>query len=335
MTVKRINTELVRATLKRLKLATKPEVAKATGLSVMTCGTILNELLATGEVLEQQVDPSSGGRPAIRYEYQANYAQIVCLYARTEGNEHFISYQVCNLLGECLEENTIYYDEITYDVYEQQLERLKDVYPAIKVAGIGVQGVVHEGVIGVCDIKRLEKVDIVSKLEDKLKIDIVAQNDMNLITYGYYQKQEDESPKNIAYVYFPDGNYMGAGLIVNGQVVKGETNFSGELSFLPLGILRSEQLEQFKQPDTMVKLAAKSIASLIAIINPAVIVLAGRCVKEEDLKRIESEVKTMIPGVHMPTLKYRHDIHADYMNGLKTLTLEQLSYPFKFEKKTF
>ncbi|MTL49366.1 ROK family protein, partial [Turicibacter sanguinis] len=36
MTVKRINTELVRATLKRLKSATKPEVAKATGLSVMT-----------------------------------------------------------------------------------------------------------------------------------------------------------------------------------------------------------------------------------------------------------------------------------------------------------
>lgn len=335
MTVKRINTELVRATLKQMKSATKPEVAKATGLSVMTCGTILNELLMTGEVLEQQIDPSSGGRPAIRYEYHANYAQVACLYARTEGKDHVLSYQVCNLLGECLEAGTIYHEEITYEVYEQQLQRLIEDYKEIKVAGIGVQGVVHEGVIGVCDIKGLEQVPIVSKLEATLNIDIVAQNDMNLITYGYYQKQAYESDQSIAYVYFPEDNYIGAGLIVNGQVVKGETNFSGELSFLPLGISRDKQRDQFKQQKTMIPLAAKCLASLIAIINPALIVLAGRCVKEEDLESIEAEVKTIIPSVHMPLLKYRHDIHEDYMDGLKTLTLEQLTYPFKFVKKTF
>ena len=48
---------------------------------------------------------------------------------------------------------------------------------------------------------------------------------MNLITYGYYQKKEYEQD-----------NYIESGIIVRGQVVKGEINFAGELSFLPLGI---------------------------------------------------------------------------------------------------
>lgn len=60
-----------------MKIATKPEVARATGLSVMTCGTILNELLVIAEVLELEIDPSSGGRPAIRYQYNADYIMLI------------------------------------------------------------------------------------------------------------------------------------------------------------------------------------------------------------------------------------------------------------------
>ncbi len=335
MIVKRINIELVKATLKNMKTATKPEVAKVTGLSVMTCGTILNELLVTGEVLELEIDPSSGGRPAIRYQYNADYAQIACLYARTEGKDTFLSYQVCNLLGECLEEDSIYHELINYEVYETQLEELMSRYPQIKAAGIGVQGVVNQGVIGECDIKDLEGLSIESKLKDKFNIEIIAQNDMNLITYGYYHHQEDEKDENMAYIYFPEDNYIGAGMVVRGQVVKGKTNFAGELSFLPFGISRDKQIEQFNHPQTMISLVAQSIASITAVINPALILLAGRCVREGDLLVIQREVEKIIPKQHMPRLIYRQDIHDDYMNGLKSLTLNQMSYQLKLVKKQF
>ena len=46
-----MNGELVKTTIKGLGAATKSEIAKATGLSVVTCGTILNELLLRGEIL--------------------------------------------------------------------------------------------------------------------------------------------------------------------------------------------------------------------------------------------------------------------------------------------
>lgn len=205
-------------------------------------------------------------------------------------------------------------------------------YPQIKAAGIGVQGIVNQGVIGECDIKDLEGLSIESKLKDKFNIEIIAQNDMNLIIYGYYHRQEDE---NMVYIYFPEDNYIGAGMVVRGQGVKGKTNFAGELSFLPFGISRDKQIEQFNHPQTMISLVAQSIASITAVINPALILLAGRCVREGDLLVIQREVEKTIPKKHTPRLIYRQDIHDDYMNGLKSLTLHQMSYQLKLVKKQF
>ncbi|WP_345940182.1 winged helix-turn-helix transcriptional regulator, partial [Paenibacillus riograndensis] len=59
MRVKKMNQELVRQTLKANRKATKAAVAKFTGLSLGTCGSILNELLAAGEVLELETEESN------------------------------------------------------------------------------------------------------------------------------------------------------------------------------------------------------------------------------------------------------------------------------------
>ena len=64
--VKRINVELVKNTLRSTGVGTKSSIANLTRLSVATCGTILNELLQTGEIIDLGPDESSGGRPASR-----------------------------------------------------------------------------------------------------------------------------------------------------------------------------------------------------------------------------------------------------------------------------
>ena len=65
--VKQTNVELVRSVLRRRKTATRAEVASDTGLSVVTSGTILNEMLASGELLPDKMEESNGGRPARRF----------------------------------------------------------------------------------------------------------------------------------------------------------------------------------------------------------------------------------------------------------------------------
>lgn len=57
--VKKMNIELVKNALKAQGIATKASIAGLTKLSDATCGTILNELLAKGEVI-QRMEKSIG-----------------------------------------------------------------------------------------------------------------------------------------------------------------------------------------------------------------------------------------------------------------------------------
>ena len=61
--VKRHNILSVKRALISLDGGTKNDVARVTGLSVATCGTILNELEGSGEILQAEGGPSSFGRP--------------------------------------------------------------------------------------------------------------------------------------------------------------------------------------------------------------------------------------------------------------------------------
>lgn len=59
--VKKINVELVKSMLRTSGTGTKASIAEQTRLSVATCGTILNELVRTYEILELGWEESSGG----------------------------------------------------------------------------------------------------------------------------------------------------------------------------------------------------------------------------------------------------------------------------------
>ncbi len=58
--IKQINTRLVRTSLKTVKKATKLQLAALTGLTNVTVGTILHELLQSGEISEGDLIPSMG-----------------------------------------------------------------------------------------------------------------------------------------------------------------------------------------------------------------------------------------------------------------------------------
>ena len=63
MRVKKMNEELVRQTLRTMRQGTKSMVAQATGLSVATCRSILIDLMNAGELVELDMEESSGADP--------------------------------------------------------------------------------------------------------------------------------------------------------------------------------------------------------------------------------------------------------------------------------
>lgn len=331
--VKKMNVELVKNALKAQGIGTKASIAGLTKLSVATCGTILNELVAIGEVIEMEPDGLSGGRPAKQYKYNADFGCVVCLLVKTEGGIHSISYSIVNLVGETVKETTLELPHIDVDVIDRLIGKLVDENRHVQAIGIGIPGVVHRGVIGVCDVPDLVGQSIGSFFEEKYELPVIVENDMNMTVYGFYHLQNFAEEKTFAVVTFPRNHFPGAGFIVNGRILSGNTKFGGEVSFLPFGMTREAQLRQLNTDDGFVRLAVHTLTSIIAIINPVTIAITGELPRESQLDELYADCMNNIPKEHMPELFIQNDTHREYMKGMVTATLESLTYRLQVIEK--
>ena len=324
--VKNYNIKIIKNAFKALPSGTKNTISKITGLSVATCNTILNELDASGEILEVDSQYSSVGRPAKAYRFNENYSYICCIYMIYENNEKILNYAVVNLLGNIIEEQSIIEETIDYDVIEKLVESLVFNYPNIEGIGIGIPGVVTKSnMIDFCDIDELANCALAEKLTNKFGKYVVIENDMNLIAYGFYQTGEYEESTSIAVVSFFKDNLPGSGIIVDGHIIHGSTNFAGEVSYLPFGCTHEQQKEILKDRNGIIKIVSKTICSLTAVINPQTIVLIGTILTDDILKGICDSVGEIIPKKHIPQIQLKHDINKYYLNGLSSMTLEYLN----------
>lgn len=331
--VKKINQELIKQALKSMKEGTKSTIASATGLSVATCGNILNELLETGEVLETELEASSGGRPARRFVYNADFSYIVCLYAKIEDGLQSITYAVTNSVGERVDTGYLTYENIDADTIDHLVGTLIQQYNHIKAIGIGIPGLVHRGVINICDIKTLVDAPLETLLREKYEVEVTIENDMNLTVYGFYKQQDYEEDKTIVVLTFIKGAFPGAGMMIDGHIHKGNTRFAGEVSFLPFGMSREEQLKSWGNSNTFIPLAAHTISSLTAVINPETIALTGDQARHEDVPHLYQSCLEVIPEEHMPHLIVLEQPDDHYMNGLIAITLESLTYSLQLVEK--
>lgn len=97
------NIALVTRTLKSLGSATKGEVAVQSGLSAATCGAVLNELSASGEVLALEHEASRGGRPAQRYACNPDFFSVLSLYAAGSDDAAELVWSLSSATGGILE----------------------------------------------------------------------------------------------------------------------------------------------------------------------------------------------------------------------------------------
>ncbi|WP_235941256.1 ROK family transcriptional regulator [Paenibacillus puerhi] len=317
---------MIKQQLKSNPLVTKASIAQATGLSVSTCNTILNELVAAGEVFEMTQEESSGGRPAMRYKYNADFGCVACLMMLTAGGRSSIAYQVVNLLGEVSAAEEIAMDVIDPEVIERLLDKLIADYPNMAAIGIGIPGVVHQGIIGVCDVEQLAGQPLGLRLEQKYKLPITIENDMNMTVYGFFYSHIDADAGSYAVVTFPRNHYPGSGFMINGRVLSGSTTFGGEVSFLPFGMSREEQLRKLHTEEGFIQLAVHTLVSIIAIVNPATIAITGDLPREAQLKQLRQGCQEYIPAEHMPVLFVKNNTSDEYMGGLIQATLDSLSF---------
>lgn len=185
--MKQKNVMLVTSTLKSLMSATKSDIASHTGLSLATCGTILNELCAKHEIIEESLDESRGGRPAKRYKYNSNYFSVLSIYVEGTDDSGVISSRLISADNKTIEEYDEGYCDFTHEMLLSYIQKVIDKNNNIKAIGLGLPGVIVEGSVLSCDITHLEGLAITDMLSVKFGIFVQVGNDINYTAYGFYR----------------------------------------------------------------------------------------------------------------------------------------------------
>lgn len=311
--IKKNNVVLVVNALKALASATKAELALQTGLSIATCGTVLNELCQTGEVMTLTQDVSSGGRPAQRFSCNPDFFSLLSLYVEGTRDQSRIVVLITSATGETLEQWDVHFDQLTLVQFIAVITDAIARYPKIQAMGIGLPGVIADGVVLNCDIPLFIDVPLTQQLRDQFGLFVEVANDMNYTAWGFYRNSCPQETAPIAYILQPEGHCTGCGVVINGRVLQGASHFAGEVSYLPLSLASDEPVS---------RQLANIIKSLVAIINPATIALSGPMMDEEVVSQIADECLRYFPVQHLPELIYRQSIQQDYLTGITELTLE-------------
>ncbi len=322
--LKELNTDLVREILRKQKSTTKNQLASESGLSVATCGNILRDLVETGEVIESTLAPSTGGRPAKVYDYNGNYAHILMIYGDKEYGKSAIHYQVSDLLGQALEEGNLTMEIITLDHILEVIDDVFQRFPGIASLGFGIPGVVSDGYISYCDLPSFKNTHLQKILEEKYKVKVIVENDVNASAIGFHSSQDFSNTQSLVYAYYPTDDYLGSGIIINGKLHRGMSNYAGELGFLPFDDIKTSLTSQHNQTEKFELSVAKTLMTYICVINPSIIILSGQAFNDQVIKNIQENLSGLCSSKHLPVIYHEKEMKFSYYKGLFILSLHQL-----------
>lgn len=325
--VKESNTELIRNALKTLGIATRNEIARKTDLSVATCGNILKDLLETGEVFEDELDNQRGGRPARKYSYNKDFSLAICMNIHSDADQKILRYAVINLYEEILEEKTSSYTFIDMHMIDGLVCKLVEKYPAIKAFGIGIPGISNkEGAILLNDVKELNGTQLAANIKNKYDLEVSMASSPNLTAYGYYKNHIDTlEGKTFVALVAPREHLMGAGIIIDGRMYRGDTNLAGEVGYIGqcMKAITSAADENFEAG------LITALISIITVLGPSTILLTGSMFTDEIIHHAEETCKKLLPAEFLPQLELKKDASEEYLNGVIHMALDSLSYKIR------
>lgn len=327
--VKQLNKERIRQEIQKSEKCTKASISKETELSVATCGSILNEMLEEGEIIQISQEENIIGRPANQFVYNPDYQHVLVMWINNEQGINTIEYAVADALGHKIKHDQLHPEVITYDLIESLVADTLQSDGLIQRMAFGIPGVSHRGVIEYCDVESVVGVDVEGQLQAKFGIEVEVRNDMDFISNGVYHTVPHDGG-NLVTMYFPPKGKgcVGCGLVINGKVLRGHSKFAGELSYIleGFGIPGQQQIEMLSDRTAFCEMVGKMVLIIIGTIDPETIMVMGNDINQEDLAVIQENCKKVVSESHIPKLLADNKITEYYINGLIREALEQLQF---------
>ncbi len=322
--VRRINRDLLLEAIKREAGLNIAGLSSRTRLSVSTCGNILRELVKTGEVLVREERVSSGGRPAKQYIYNPNHSCIVCVLLQCTMESHELVYSVIDASGRELDHGTRVTTNMDVTLLDDVLSHLSTQYLLTTVA-VALPGVIHKGVITESDISALVGMELAEHVKKRHGVEVVVDNDTNFAAVSYYRTNSEARAASLAFLAFPQNRCPGCGLVVNNMLVKGSSDYAGEIgSIMPLLFGR---LENGNRPTEFI--VGTLAAIIIAVVNPSVVVIAGETIRPDMRAGIEEVCMETIPKVHMPRIIAQNSFMQECFTGMRIMAFNLQTCEYK------
>ncbi len=310
--------------------STKAEIAQNTDISFPTISKAIDAMVEAGEVRLVGLGKSSGGRRPSTYSLNAAFmtGAAVCL------ERDFSFYQLFDYEGQLIFQKKLPgVLEAGPELLQKQLQTIQQANSNLRVIVLGVPAPVKNGqVFHIQGYERFRDFNFQTFCEQQFGLSAKVENDMNATVSGYYDRGNYKQDfASVVYLYFGK-NGPGAGIIVNGSVVRGSSSFSGEISFLPLSDVRNfEQLltealstkdEQLRKR-MLLESVSRFVVTFAATVNPHTIVCSNTELTAGDLIEIRKLCEEMIPADYLPEL-VSSDWEQDYFYGLQQLTIAKM-----------
>ncbi|WP_085524691.1 ROK family transcriptional regulator [Tuberibacillus sp. Marseille-P3662] len=237
--VKKGNKSLVLETIKDRSPISRAETSNLTGLNKGTVSSLVNELLEEQLIYESGPGESSGGRRPVMllFNQLAGYSIGIDL------GVNYLFGILTDLQGNIHHEEKIKFNHLSYEGIQsnlfQMIDRLFNSAPpsayGVVGIGIGVPGSVsNNGEVLLAPNLGWKNIDLQKVLEKKYNLPVVVANEANAGAYGEKKFGIGKDFNNIVYVSAGIG--IGTGLILNGDLFKGNNGFSGELGHMTIEV---------------------------------------------------------------------------------------------------
>ncbi|MDD3028309.1 MAG: ROK family protein, partial [Erysipelotrichaceae bacterium] len=153
-------------------------------------------------------------------------------------------------------------------------------HPEIETIGVSTPGIINDdGLLCSTSVRGFENIYLEKMLKERYDVDIVIANDVNTAAVGFYACQD--KCESLAFLFQPIHHLSGAGIVINGNLVKGSHNLAGEIQYLPMALSDSPLILN-RTIEGSLELVSKTILSIMALIAPEVVVVYCDLITNED-----------------------------------------------------
>lgn len=269
-TISHMNQSLMLDLIKKEGRITRAGISHALRLSPPSVSSNIEKLLKKGVILEFEASSSSRG-PGRRgtliginqhfsYTIGISLSGPVLRVVLGDACEEIVDYrQYQSLEGQSGNTIVEYIFHAVEDILIQNQIELSSVGTIV----VCTPGVIDEA-IGKIEfapqITGWEEINIISTLENKFHTHVIIINDINAIALGELMQGVGRKSKSFVYINIDMG--IGAGIVIDGHLIKGQNAAAGEVGYMLTSVEQLDSKPQFGHLESLISL--KAIRSNIA-----------------------------------------------------------------------